>query len=370
MVLHTFSDKGAAQQQPDAQLGRLRFDDAEFLAGRTHACHNKRNCFGAMMMFSQRPITILTVSLASLLVCSAVLAQQPDSKTKTQDQSVKVDVNLVLVNATVSDPQQRLVTGLERGHFQLWEDKIEQKIEYFSSEDTPLSIGLIFDSTGSMSDKISTARDAAVTFLKTGNPEDEFFLVEFSQRAWLAEDFTTDISRIQNRLLFSEAKGLTPLFDAVYIGLQKTKSASNPRRALLLITDGEDNHSRYSFADVKEFAKEQDVQIYAIGIVDSFSSGLARGRTGRQVIEDLVQITGGQAFFPDSVYELEDICTKIGLELRNQYVLGYRSTNTTTDGKWRKIHLRVNPPKGLRTTLTVRGKSGYYAPMAESGSRP
>ena len=270
----------------------------------------------------------------------------------------------------MSDPQQRLVTGLERGHFQLWEDKIEQKIEYFSSEDTPLSIGLIFDSTGSMSDKISTARDAAVTFLKTGNPEDEFFLVEFSQRAWLAEDFTTDISRIQNRLLFSEAKGLTPLFDAVYIGLQKTKSASNPRRALLLITDGEDNHSRYSFADVKEFAKEQDVQIYAIGIVDSFSSGLARGRTGRQVIEDLVQITGGQAFFPDSVYELEDICTKIGLELRNQYVLGYRSTNTTTDGKWRKIHLRVNPPKGLRTTLTVRGKSGYYAPMAESGSRP
>jgi hypothetical protein len=153
----------------------MRFDDAEFLAGRKHACHNKRNCFGAMMMFSQRPITILTVSLASLLVCSAVLAQQPDSKTKTQDQSVKVDVNLVLVNATVSDPQQRLVTGLERGHFQLWEDKIEQKIEYFSSEDIPLSIGLIFDSTGSMSDKISTARDAGVTFVPAKNLISERF---------------------------------------------------------------------------------------------------------------------------------------------------------------------------------------------------
>jgi len=318
-----------------------------------------------MMMFSQRPITSLLFTLSSLLVCSAGWAQQPALTTKTQDQTVKVDVNLVLVNVTVSDPQARLVTGLEREHFQLWEDKIEQKIEYFSSEDTPLSIGLIFDSTGSMSDKISTARDAAVTFLKTGNPEDEFFLVEFSQRAWLAEDFTTDISRIQNRLFLLEAKGLTPLFDAVYIGLQKTKSASNPRRALLLITDGEDNHSRYSFADVKEFAKEQDVQIYAIGIVDSFSSELAQGRTGRQVIEDLVQITGGRAFFPDSVNELEDICTKIGLELRNQYVLGYRSRNEARDGRWRKIHLRVNPPKGLGTTLTVRAKSGYYAPTAE-----
>src|SRR5262249_2040793 len=238
-----------------------------------------RSITRAMMMFSQRPITSLLFTLSSLLVCSAGWAQQPALTTKTQDQTVKVDVNLVLVNVTVSDPQARLVTGLEREHFQLWEDKIEQKIEYFSSEDTPLSIGLIFDSTGSMSDKIATARDAAVTFLKTGNPEDEFFLVEFSQRAWLAEDFTTDISRIQNRLLFSEAKGLTPLFDAVYIGLQKTRSAGNPRRALLVITDSVYNQCLYSFATLKEITREAEVQIYAIGIVDSFSSELAQGRT-------------------------------------------------------------------------------------------
>lgn len=316
-------------------------------------------------MFTRRPITSLTVLFALVLVCGAVRAQEAASNTKAQNQTVKIDVNQVLVNATVSDPLDRMVTGLERGHFQLWEDKIEQKIEYFSAEDTPLSIGLIFDSTGSMSDKISTARDAAVTFLQTGNPEDEFFLVEFSQRAWLAEDFTTDISRLQNRLLFSETKGLTPLFDAVYLGLQTIKSSSNTRRALLLITDGEDNHSRYSFGDVREFVKEQDVQIYAIGIVNSFSSELAQGRTGRQVIEDLVEITGGRAFFPNSVYELEDICTKIGIELRNQYVLGYRSTNEQKDGKWRKIRLKINPPKGL-PNLAVRGKSGYYAPTLES----
>jgi Ca-activated chloride channel homolog len=298
----------------------------------------------------------------SLIFAGAVRAQSPSANAKTQ--TLKVDVDLVLVNATVSDPLGRMVTGLEPGNFQLWEDKIEQKIEYFSNEDIPLSIGLIFDATGSMSDKISTARDAAVTFLKMGNPEDEFFLVTFSQQAQLAQDFTTDVSRIQNRLLFTPAKGLTPLFDAVYLGLDKMKASTNKRRALLLITDGEDNHSRYSFADIKEFAKERDVQIFAIGIVNPFGE-LAQGKTGRAIIEDLVEITGGRAFFPDSVAELQDICTKIGIELKNQYVLGYHSTNEAKDGKWRKIRLKINAPKGL-PNLSIRGKSGYYAETLNS----
>ncbi len=221
-----------------------------------------------------------------------------------------------------------MVTGLRQENFRLWEDKVEQKVEYFSSEDSPMSIGLIFDATGSMEDKISRARDAAVSFLKTGNPEDEFFLVTFSQSPRLAEGFTTDISRLQNHMLFTPAKGLTPLFDAVYLGLETMKSARNKRKALLLITDGEDNHSRYSF--------------------------------GRAIIEDLAQISDGRAFFPDSVDELEDICNKIALELRNQYVLGYHSTNEAKDGKWRKIRFKINPPKGI-SNLSVRGKSGYYA---------
>jgi Ca-activated chloride channel homolog len=300
----------------------------------------------------------ITVGVLSLvLLCSAIQARQ--SLPKSPNQMLKIDVDLVLVNASVSDIQGRMVTGLERENFQLWEDKVEQKIDYFSTEDSPLSIGLIFDSTGSMADKISTARDAAVTFLKTGNPEDEYFLVTFSQDARLVEDFTTDIARLQNRLIFSAAKGLTPLFDAIYMGLDKMKSAGNKRKALLLITDGEDNHSRYSFADIKGYVKEQDVQIFAIGIVNRFGE-LAQGKTGRGIIEDLVNITGGRPFFPDSVYELEDICSKIAVELRNQYVLGYRSTNEAKDGKWRKIRLKVNPPKGI-SGLSVRGKSGYYA---------
>jgi len=198
---------------------------------------------------------------------------------KDRNQTIKVDVDLVLVNATVSDSKGRMVTGLEQENFRIWEDKVEQKVEYFSSEDTPMSIGLIFDATGSMEDKISRARDAAVGFLRTGNPEDEFFLVTFSQSPRLAEGFTTDISRLQNHMLFTPAKGLTPLFDAVYLGLETMKSARNKRKALLVITGGEDNHSRYSFWDIKEFVKEQDVQIFVIGIVNS-TGELAQNQDG------------------------------------------------------------------------------------------
>jgi len=281
------------------------------------------------------------------------------SPSNDRDQTISVDVDLVLVNAAISDSKGRMVTGLQQENFRIWEDKVEQKVEYFSSEDTPMSIGLIFDATGSMADKISTARDAATSFLSVGNPDDEYFLVTFSQRATLVEPFTTDISRLQNHMLFTSAKGLTPLFDAVYLGLETLKRAKNKRKALLLITDGEDNHSRYSFADIKEFVKEQDVEIFVIGIVNP-SGELAPGQSGRATIEDLAQISDGEAFFPESVDQLEDICNKIGLELRNQYVLGYRSTNTAKDGRWRKVRLKINPPKGI-SSLSVHAKNGYYA---------
>jgi len=281
------------------------------------------------------------------------------SPSNDRDQTISVDVDLVLVNAAISDSKGRMVTGLQQENFRIWEDKVEQKVEYFSSEDTPMSIGLIFDATGSMADKISTARDAATSFLSVGNPDDEYFLVTFSQRATLVEPFTTDISRLQNHMLFTSAKGLTPLFDAVYLGLETLKKAKNKRKALLLITDGEDNHSRYSFADIKEFVKEQDVEIFVIGIVNP-SGELAPGQSGRATIEDLAQISDGEAFFSESVDQLEDICNKIGLELRNQYVLGYRSTNTAKDGRWRKVRLKINPPKGI-SSLSVHAKNGYYA---------
>jgi Ca-activated chloride channel family protein len=301
------------------------------------------------------------------MVARAGRSQKLQRTAADKEQTLKVDVDLVLVNATVTDPLNRYVSGLEQEHFQVWEDKIEQKIEYFSSEDVPMSLGMIFDVSGSMKDKISTSRDAAVTFLKTGNPDDEYFLVEFANRPEVASDFTTDISKLQSKIIFTPAKGMTAMYDAVYVGLEKLKTGNNPKKALLLITDGEDNRSRYTFQNVKDFVKEQDVQIYAIGITDEWNSQLSAGRTGRAMLEELADLTGGRAFFPDSVYELEDICTKIAIELKNQYVIGYHSTNAAKDGKWRKLRLKVNPPKGIQH-LNVKSKAGYYAPMADAAA--
>jgi len=309
------------------------------------------------------------IALPALILARAGRVQkaQDASADKGQNQTLKVDVDLVLVNATVTDTLNRYVSGLGQEHFQIWEDKLEQKIAYFSSEDVPVSLGVIFDVSGSMKDKISTARDAAVTFLKTGNPEDEYFLVEFANRPEVAADFTSDVSKLQNKLIFTPAKGMTAMYDAVYVGLEKLKEGSNPKKALLLITDGEDNRSRYTFQNVKDFVKEQDAQIYGIGITDEWGSQLGAGRTGRAMIEELSDLTGGRAFFPDSVYELEDICTKIAVELKNQYVIGYHSTNAAKDGKWRKLRMKVNPPKGIQH-LNVRSKAGYYAPMADAAA--
>ena len=306
--------------------------------------------------------TIIAAVLLVLGLSLVTKAQEPAGQKPTQ--TLKVDVDLVLVSTTVTDPQNRYVTGLEQEHFQIWEDKVEQKIGYFSAEDVRISLGVIFDISGSMKDKISTARDAAVTFLKTGNPDDEYFLVEFANRPEVAADFTSDITKLQNRIIFAPATGMTAMYDSVYLGLEKLKEGSNPKKALLLITDGEDNRSRYTFSNVKDFVKEQDVQIYGIGIVDDWSSQLSAGHTGRAMVEELSELTGGRAYFPDSVYELEDICTKIAVELKNQYVIGYHSSNGAKDGKWRKLRLKVNPPKDIQR-LSVRSKQGYYAPTAD-----
>jgi len=310
--------------------------------------------------------TLLSIALPAVMIARAARSRslQENSAEKKTNQTLKVDVDLVLVNATVTDQLNRYVSGLESKHFQVWEDKIEQKVSYFNAEDVPISIGIIFDVSGSMKDKIGTAREAAATFLKTGNPDDEYFLVTFANRPEVVADFTTDVTKLQSKLLLTPAKGMTAMYDSVYVGLEKLKEGTNPKKALLLITDGEDNRSRYTFQNVKDFVKEQDVQIYGIGIVDEWNSQLSAGHTGRAMIEELADLTGGRAFFPDSVYELEDICTKIAVELKNQYVLGFHSTNGAKDGKWRKLRVRVNPPKGIEH-LNVRAKSGYYAAMAD-----
>ena len=278
-------------------------------------------------------------------------------------QVLHVDVDLALVNVVVTDPFNRLVAGLDPDNFRIFENNVEQEIITFSSEDVPISIGVIFDCSGSMSNKLGKAREAAIEFFKTANPEDEFFLVSFSERAELTSSFTNSVEEMQSRLMLTSSRGRTALLDAIYLGLSQMRGAHNHKRALLILSDGGDNHSRYAESDVKRLVKEADTQLYAIGIFDPLEN---RNRTleelnGPSLLGEITELTGGRVFAADNPNELPDIATKIGLELRNQYVLGYRPSNKAHDGRWRKIKIKLRAPRGL-PPLSVYSKTGYYAP--------
>ncbi len=283
-----------------------------------------------------------------------------DPSLKTHTKPIIKDVDLVLVSATVTDPMNRLVTGLEKDNFLLMEGDKSQPILHFSSEDAPISLGVIFDVSGSMSDKIQKARDAVVEFFKTANPQDEFFMITFADRPELLADFTKSVEEIQGRLVYTVPKGRTALLDAIYMGMAKMRDARQQKKALLIVSDGGDNRSRYTEGEIKSMVKEADVQVYAIGIFDR-DARTPEERTGPYLLGEISDVTGGRTFTIDNANELADVATKIGIELRNQYVLGYRPTNGIRDGKWRKIKVKLNPPKGL-PPLHVYAKTGYYAP--------
>ncbi len=311
---------------------------------------------------------LLAISAGGQAVGPVVPSNNDVSKASAErprgpDRTIRVDVDLVLVNITVTDPFNRLVTGLEKENFRVFEDNTEQEIVHFSSEDVPISMGVIFDMSGSMSNKVDKARLAAVQFFKTANPQDEFFLVSFNDRAQLTSHFTSSVEELQNRLMYTSAHGRTALLDAVYLGLSQMRGAHNAKRALLIISDGGDNHSRYNEGDIKNFVKESDVQIYAIGIYDplGYRSRTPEELNGPSLLSEVTEMTGGRALPVENLNDLPDTAAKIGMELRNQYVLGYKPSNHTRDSKWRKIKVRLRPPKGL-PPLSVYAKTGYYAP--------
>jgi Ca-activated chloride channel homolog len=331
-------------------------------------------------------VSILLISLALVLSPFVAKAQETsadkastpkgDAKPKLDDirkdsvgpaikpaQGLHMDVDLALVNVTVTDPYNRLVTGLDPDNFRVFEDNIEQEVVTFSSEDVPISIGVIFDYSGSMSNKINKAREAAIEFFKTANPQDEFFLVSFNERAELTSAFTNSIEDLQSRMMLAAPHGRTALLDAIYLGLSQMRGAKNGKRALLILSDGGDNHSRYNESDIKRLVKEADTQLYAIGIFDPLGY---RNRTpeelnGPSLLSEITELTGGRVFAVENLNELPDIATKIGMELRNQYVLGYRPSNKAHDARWRKIKIKLRAPKGL-PPLNVYSKTGYYAP--------
>jgi Ca-activated chloride channel homolog len=283
-----------------------------------------------------------------------------DSVKIEKGQPLRTETQITLVGASVTDPLGRLVTGLQQENFRVFEDGVEQEIVRFSSEDVPVSIGVIFDMSGSMADKLDKSRQAAVQFFRTANPQDEFFLVNFNDRAQLISPFTASVDDLQDRLMYTGAHGMTALYDGVYLGLSQMRGAHNAKKALLILSDGGDNHSRYSETEVRKFVREADVQIYAIGLFDS-EAPTPEERAGPGLLSDMTMMTGGRAFVVQNVNQLPDVATKISMELRNQYVLGYVPSHRTHDGKWRKIKVRLVPPKGL-PPLTVSSKSGYFAP--------
>ncbi|HEV2276357.1 MAG TPA: VWA domain-containing protein [Acidobacteriaceae bacterium] len=277
------------------------------------------------------------------------------------NERIRVDVNLVLVPITVTDPMNRLVTGLEREDFSVYENNSLQTIKSFSSEDTPVSIGVIFDLSGSMSDKINRARNSIIEFLHTANPQDEFFVIGFNDRPELVEDFTSNIDNIEARLITLRPGHRTALLDAIYFGLNKMKQAKNDRKALLVVSDGGDNRSRYTEGEVRSLVRESDVQIYSIGIFDQYAA-TREEQLGPLLLHDVSEETGGQLFRVDDISDMGDIATKISAELRNEYVIGYKPGDAKRDGKWRKLKVKLVPPPGL-PQLSVHARTGYYAPL-------
>ena len=328
--------------------------------------------------------TIILLSLARVLPClfatqlsplseafAATLSTMPVSDDVKQNtigtpvapsKGLHLDVELVLLDVTVVDPYDRLISGLHLDNFRVFEDKVEQEIITFSSEDVPISVGVIFDCSGSMTNKIWKSRQAAVEFLRAANLRDEFFLVTFNERAELSTLFTSNVGDLQSRLLSKAANGRTALLDAIYLGLIQMKAAQNSKRALLILSDGGDNHSRYHESDIKRLAKEANTQLYAMGNFDPLRSrGTPEERDGPTLLGDITEITGGRLFQIDDPNELPKTAAKIGIELRNQYVLGYQPSNRIHDARWRKVKVKMRPSWGS-PPLRVYSKTGYYGP--------
>jgi Ca-activated chloride channel family protein len=297
------------------------------------------------------------VSIPALLVVGACAAACLSA------QKIVVDTTLVVIPVTVTDPTNRFVLGLDKEDFSISEDAVEQKITHFSGEDAPLSVGILVDTSGSMDLKLETSRLAVSEFLKTMNAQDEAFLIQFSDAAEVIQSFTGNMKQIESRMTTLQSGGLTALLDAVDLGIREMKKAKNPRKALVIVSDGGDNHSRYTATDIKDVVREADTQIFAFGVFDPviFPQLSTEEVSGPRLLAQIADQTGGRAFGASQFSQLPGIAEKIAIELRNQYVLGYAPENKDRDGKYRHVEVRIQQPKSL-PALKARWRLGYYAP--------
>jgi Ca-activated chloride channel homolog len=294
----------------------------------------------------------------NVAIVPRVQSQQPS----LPEPLLRVDSALVLIPAHVSHAWGDPVTGLTAGRFHIFEDDVEQTVASFSAEDAPLSIGLLFDASGSMRNKMDKACEAAATFFRTTNADDEFFLVEFSGRVKVSVPFTPDANELYQRITHIKPSGQTPLFDAIHVGLKQMKGARNARKALVILSDGGDNWSTHTFHQIRDALVESDVQVYAMGIFDDPESNPHRAPEevkGPMILDDLATLTGGRLFTVGELEDLPRIAARISRELREQYVLGYYSKNTARDGKYRRVKVTVT---GELPGVRVYYRTGYYAP--------
>ncbi|MGE5204390.1 MAG: VWA domain-containing protein [Chlamydiota bacterium] len=283
-----------------------------------------------------------------------------DASLTVHSKPFRADVDLVLVPVTVTDTMNRPVVGLTKTDFSLYEDGNPQQIRSFWCDDSPISVGVLLDLSKSMSNKLDVAREALGKFFALGNPEDDYFVITFADRPALLADASESIGTIQARLANAAAGGHTALLDAIYLGENELQQARYKRRALLIISDGGDNRSRFTTRELKSMVEEEDVTVYAIGLFDKVFKSPEEW-AGKRLLTQITEATGGRTVTLNNPKDLPQAASEISIEMRNQYILGYRPSNAARDGKWRKIKVRVSPP-AQTTQLQVYSKSGYRAP--------
>jgi Ca-activated chloride channel family protein len=324
----------------------------------------------------------LLVLLAVFILCPSLAAQNAApspppppgasnfSQTSPQGHSIKADVDLVVLHTTVADERGEFVPDLKPNNFRVFEDKAEQKISVFSREDIPVTMGLVVDNSGSMREKRAQVNAAALTLVRTSNPQDEAFVVNFNDEFYLDlnEDFTSDPRELNEALSKIETRGSTALYDAIIGSLDHLKKGHKDKKVLLVVTDGDDNASRKSFAYTVQAAEQSNAVIYAIGVFseDDRKHDKRMVRHSKKDLNTLATATGGVAYFPEDLQQVEAICKQVARDIRNQYTIGYYPTNTAKDGTFRNVLVQVIPPRG-RGKLTPRTRTGYYAQKASQG---
>jgi VWFA-related protein len=307
-----------------------------------------------------------------VLIGISLLAQEPTVNIEPRASGLqnrllpqmRVDANLVLVPVLVTDHLDRVVFGLDKEDFRVFDDKVEQQISHFAQEDLPISVVLVVDTSGSMRRKLNTARVAVGEFLKASNPEDEFALIEFADRARLVAGFTQDSGLIRDQLTFLQSRGQTSLVDAIFLAFNQMKHARHARKAIVAFSDGGDNSSRYGKNDLKRQLRESDIQVYSIAIQESpyQRNDTPEDMDGSYLLSAIANQTGGRMLMVESLNSLPDIAQKVGSELRNQYVLGYSPSTATGDGRYHQISVRLPQPKG-RTKMRASFRTGYFSPL-------